>query len=605
MPGRVTFGDFLDGARGHLSSGASSGRVPTGGEDLRDGGRAVRRVILVLARYAQDVASGFGTWSDEPRRQLSAWGQAVADVLDELDHAARHLKLSPASIRTNPGTRPSSGLASRMDQAASQLRTGRELLDTHFESAPDGTRRQHSEWAAAVASPTLRRALLAEIASVAQQVADEVDQAVESPGWRGTLGPRRALNAASHCLRVLGDSVLTAQEHELVPASHRDLLYDMPASILPPRRLPGHEDDIARLRDGVIDSAQRTSRAIWQSTVEPASPSAVTITSLRQMASYAVLTSHHCEILLRAAADKAAIYFPTQDPSHAIGAAVDAAARTRESWLAVARALSHFTTDKRGEVTHATREADGLAMWTGRLAYEDPEWTLTSGPAHEPRSARTLVPALADIPRIVATVHHAIDILEPAADAEHDQARAAAKDGRLLVPTVSQRQADSTQPLTPAPDDRVADLLNEYQVAAQAAADVTAAMSGIAASVASPSRVLTTARAAAGAGRQRHTVRAKPETRRPGLLETSVHDLGVTSPWLVQRAVALDRASEQLILDAAAEPGTGYDGTPAETLGQSASTAAVVRNILESADPRAAALLQPRRPQQELPEREP
>jgi hypothetical protein len=92
MRDRVTFGDFLDGARGHLSGGSRS-RAPAGGEDLRDGGRAVRRVILVLARYAQDVASVFGTWSDEPSRQLSAWDQAVADVLDELDHAARHLKL--------------------------------------------------------------------------------------------------------------------------------------------------------------------------------------------------------------------------------------------------------------------------------------------------------------------------------------------------------------------------------------------------------------------------------------------------------------------------------------------------------------------------------
>jgi hypothetical protein len=84
-----------------------------------------------------------------------------------------------------------------------------------------------------------------------------------------------------------------------------------------------------------------------------------------------------------------------------------------------------------------------------------------------------------------------------------------------------------------------------------------------------------------------------------------MRDLGITSPWLVQRAVALDRASEQLILDAAAEPGTGYDGTPAETLGQSASTAAVVRHILASGEPRAAALLQLRGPGREIPEREP
>jgi hypothetical protein len=51
-----------------------------------------------------------------------------------------------------------------------------------------------------------------------------------------------------------------------------------------------------------------------------------------------------------------------------------------------------------------------------------------------------------------------------------------------------------------------------------------------------------------------------------------MRDLGVTSPWLVQRAIALDRATTQLIMDAAAEPGAHRDANPAPAADGSAAT---------------------------------
>jgi hypothetical protein len=55
-----------------------------------------------------------------------------------------------------------------MDGAAVVLQAGRELLDTHVGSAPDGTPIHRTEWAPALVSPGVRRALLAEVAGLAR-----------------------------------------------------------------------------------------------------------------------------------------------------------------------------------------------------------------------------------------------------------------------------------------------------------------------------------------------------------------------------------------------------------------------------------------------------
>ncbi|MGO9294253.1 MAG: hypothetical protein ACLP52_10330 [Streptosporangiaceae bacterium] len=135
------------------------------------------------------------------------------------------------------------------------------------------------------------------------------------PGWRGAPRPAR---------RAAGSQQVPASRERLrqrrasaraLPADQFDLLHAIPASILPARRQPGHGDDIAGLREGVIASAQRIRRAAWQTTSRPASSPAITITSLRQMPSASTITSHHCELLLRAAADRAAVLHQTPRPA--------------------------------------------------------------------------------------------------------------------------------------------------------------------------------------------------------------------------------------------------------------------------------------------------
>jgi hypothetical protein len=595
----VTFGDFVDDARRQV---VATTQAPAGGEDLRDTTQSIRRVVVVLGRYARDLADSPGTESRQGRDSESPWQQAAAAAHRELTQAARYLT-PPISPKRNLGTRPSVGTARQMDGAAVMLQAGRELLDTHVGAAPDGTTIHRTEWAPALTSPLVRRALLAEVADLAVLVAATSDQIASTPGWRGAPGPRHALREAGHHLRAVAESVQVASQHEPVPAAQRELLHAVPGSALPPRRLPGRSHDVAGLREGTVVTAQRIRRAAWRMATQTAP--AITTASLRHNADASTLTSYHCELLLRAAADRAAAHFLAPDVSEEITRAADAAGRARASWLAVARTLRRITIEAPDKVAQPPGETSDLALWTGRLTYADPGWTLASGPAHQTRQPHVLAGGLADIPLLISAVHHALDCLESNAGTEHDQLHAAARAGRILVPSLSLPRAQTRDPFTAAPLSRVADLLGVYSTAGQASAHAATAVCGIAAQVGAPSRVLATARAASGTDdcwrrAPRRITRDGPNW--PGPLETSVRDLGVTSPWLLQRAIALDRASAQLIMDAAAEPGAHRDLRIAPAAGRSGSAARDVRTAKDR-DPAEPPHVPSARP--EPPEREP
>src|SRR5580704_10531533 len=448
MTSGVSFGDFLDDARRQV---AATGRAPAGGEDLRDTTQSIRRVVVVLGRYARDLAAAPGTGPRQRHEPQSPWQQAAAAAHRELNQAARYLT-PPTSPKLNLGTRPSVGTARQMDGAAVMLQAGRELLDTHVGTAPDGTPIHRTEWAPALASPPVRRALLAEVADLAARVAATSDQIAAAPGWRGAPGPRRVLREAGQRLRIAAEFVQAASCHEPVPAAQRELLHAVPGSALPPRRLPGPGHDIAGLRDGAIVTAQRIRRAAWRTASQTAP--AITTNSLRHNADASTLTSYHCELLLRAAADRAAAYFPALDASQEIIRAADAAGRARASWLAVARTLWRITIETPAEVAQPPGETSDLALWTGRLTYTDPGWTLTSGPAHQTRQPIALACNLADIRLLISAVHHTLDSLEANAGAEYDQLHAAARAGRILVPSLFAAPCPDPRPVhrrTPVP----------------------------------------------------------------------------------------------------------------------------------------------------------
>jgi hypothetical protein len=591
MTSQTSLGDLLDAAQGQITATSDPGSASEGGEDLREAGESLRSLVVVLRRFAQDAVSAFGTAPDKPRG-LSPWIWAAASAQHDLSRAAGHLATPPAP-RINPGVRPAVTSAGQIDSATALLRAGRDLLDTHFEARPDGSRAYNTEWAPALTSPDLRRALLCEIASLSRATAASCERLADAPGWRGAPGPRAALRSASLCLRTLDDTVQISLEDDPVPAADRKLLRAVPASMLPPRRQPAAEQEVRQLCAGVIVAAQRARRAAWTAARQPAA--AVTISSLRHVASASTVTSHHCELLLRAAAVRAGKHISEGRTSQDMTQAADLAGRARAGWLNVARYLDHVTTiEPRAAISPAASEATDLALWTGRLAYADPAWTLASGPGRQLRQPVSLAPGPADLPLLAATVHYTTDTLEAIAAADYHQIRAASNAGRLLVPTRSVPRALGTQPLMPLPADRARDLFRAYGAAGRETAATTAAVSAIASSLKAPSRILTRLRRVSGIGattRWRRAPAAVISTgpRWPGPLETSVKDLGVTNTWLVQRAAELDRASAELIMDAA-EAGAGPKEGPATALGKSPAATAIVNDILASGDPRGATL---------------
>ena len=610
MNGQAVFGDFLDAARGQVGSSPGHRGASERGGDVQQVNDSLLRVLVLMGRYVQDVTAGSGAVPARGRRVLTAWGRAGAEVREALSNAAASLHESGAQ-RRRAGL-AASDLAWRLDAASVSLAAGRDLLHTHVGRGPGGERELRSEWGLVITSPAVRRAVLSEMAALARQIAPLGARFALSPGSYGTPEARRKLNASCQWLWVLNTCVETAQREDPVHPADIELLCAIPVNAAPPRRLPGPSTPLAGLREGVISSAGRIRYAEWKSSSRPAWSPGLTADSLRHAATTSTVTSHNCEILLRTLATRMS---DRSSLAARLLQAADAAGRAREGWVQVAHALDRITTDTRGYLSPSAAESGDLALWTGRLAYSDPEWTLASGPANEPRPPESLAPGPADLPLAVSAVHYACDTLTSLAYAEREQVRAAGAAQRILVPTRSLPDVmDVPRPFAPALPDRVDALVSLYERAGQAAGEATAGVGDVAAAVQAPSRVLTFARAAAAggypgeaeragsvsrspeaAGEKRHRRdRGAGRERRelPGPVERTLHDLGVTDNELLERGADLDRASERLIIDAAAKLGPWRARPSAAALSRSAGTAGLVNHALASGSPTATALLQ-------------
>ena len=120
---------------------------------------------------------------------------------------------------------------------------------------------------------------------------------------------------------------------------------------------------------------------------------------------------------------------------------------------------------------------------------------------------------------------------------------------------------DIPRPFAPALPDHVYALLRMCQDTAEAAAEASAQVGEAAAAVRAPSHVLTAARAAALAVHHASTSTQHPAASEPavtghfredaGAVQAALRRLGVNNPDLLTRAADIDRASEQLIIEAA------------------------------------------------------
>lgn len=555
MTRRATFGDFLGAAHEHLGSPADLRAAAKKSGYVAEIRHSLLRLAIVIHRYVQDAR-------DEPdrlpgrARLLVGWDRAGAEASEALARAAAVLHGDPAG-RRQLGVRAGSDLAQRLDAATVSLIYGRDLLQTHLARGPDGERQYRSEWGAVLTSPPISWALLGEMAALARQLQPLRGGLDRSLLARGNSEALRRLSAACYCLQVMDNSIQAAQRQHPVSAADRALLQALPVNERPPRRLPNLSEPVGGLCEGVIATAERARYAAWLSASEPPWSPAVTATSLRRVAAASTVTSHHCEILLRSLADGA--QQGAGDVRAELLRAADAAAFARTRWLGLARSLDHVTTDTRGQLSPAAIEAGDLALWTGRLAYSDPEWTLASGPDREKRSATSLAPTPDNVADIVAAAHRGCKSLTHLAQGGRKQFRAAASAGRILVATRSAAKLRRTaRPFEIASPDRINAVLTlyEYTVGASAGAADQISHVGITAQVpqllalalprASAEAARTSAEAAEGAA-ERNDAGADG---RLGTIVRTLRALGVTDTKLLERGAELDLAGEQLIVEA-------------------------------------------------------
>src|SRR6266567_3058149 len=206
-----------------------------------------------------------------------------------------------------------------------------------------------------VCSPSAERALLAELAWLAHQIAAPCTDVALAARPPDTADARRALRTACGWLRAFSGSVQAANRVAPVSAADRDLLLAIPLNAPLPRPVLDGSEPVTALYNAVITSAERARHTAWVTGSQPAWSPHLTADSLRHVAATSTVTSHHCEILLRSLA-----------------------ARTADSGTA--------------GLSASLLRAGDLAVCTGRLAYADPAWTVSSGPGHQPRSPQDLAP---------------------------------------------------------------------------------------------------------------------------------------------------------------------------------------------------------------------
>jgi hypothetical protein len=574
VTGRPAFGDFLRGA--HHILAVQPGMPPPGRGDAEEMSRSLLRVVTILGHYLRDTAT---VYSDMPRRApapVTPWGRARCQAQEALNNAAGSLPPPSAGTARWPPAPSASPAARRLDEAATCLSAGRDLLGTHFAPGPAGGRAHDSPWALAITSERMNRALLAEISALAHQVArHNAHVALAAPSAASGTGQRHTLTAASQWLWTFAAAIQAADRQQPVPAADRDLLAAIPVNTLPARPVLHTADSAAELCTGVIATAERARHLAWHTLHQPAWSPAFTVTSARQIAETATVTSHHITLLATTLADRA-----TASPHQAaatghLGATAQAARHATRTWYQTARALREVTTDTRGQLTPAAAEASALATWTGRLAYTDPAWTPGTGPHTPVRAPQDLAPAPDDLPHVIAAVHHAAEAIALLAETEHEQLRQAVRARRILIPTRTLTgDYDIPRPYAPAPAGRTSPLLARYHDTSRASRQTTTSIGHAACATRAPSQILATARETIHTDHQpspgedanntRVPASHEPAPQLPGPLQQTLISPGITDPAMLGRSAGLDQASQQLLADAgavarASEPPTGRD----------------------------------------------
>jgi hypothetical protein len=583
-----TFGEFLGAASDHLEAA-----IDTDDHQVADLPAVVpplHRLVTILSRYIEDLAPCDEIEASD-QTDLQVWERAIIDTGTALRIAADCLRRSRGEDDPGPGdpvTQPPPSQARHLADAAAALVAGRDLLHTHIMLGPDGLVRDRSEWAPVVTSLSVTHALADEIAIWSARLAPFaawLAGPAASPMPRRLTGqpsarsPRGELLSASRWLRTAGAALRPALDAHPVWAEDAELLYAIPAAVPPRRQPPGSDpESIAELCRGITISASRLRAAVHRSRDRAAWSPQATSGGWQWIAQAAAVTSHLAELALSSLATRADQLASLAVTEAQLHGAADAMIAMRAAWQRVDLMWNTIITEQRLLPTPAMTEASDLLLRMGRLVWDNPQWT----PARAARAARrdpaALAPGTDAFAQVISAAHQAADALARVAITDTTTVRAAARYGRLYVPTrLLPERYDTPRAFTPAPPAMAAELQQAYHVAADASMRATRELDELAIAVAAPSRALALARTAAPAqSRRRSGYGPQPEdgshqdapladvlfrhsratTGLPGPVERAVRVRRVDDPVILLRAAATDNAARHLIglADNAAAP---------------------------------------------------
>ena len=591
MIDRATFGDFARATVQHLStsqSGRPSGRM-TRAEVIAETieySQGLRRVLRVMTRYLADIPPGSNVAGDP-------WAGAAV----ESRNAAENAYGSLPSAETRAQSRITGKTGRDLSAAAAAMTAGRDLLHTHFMSTPDGDREARSEWAPLIMSEAVNRALLVELTGWAKLVLARGDHLTSARMRRQSdlMPQQQSVIAASTWLAAMVSAVTRATAERPVPEQDLRQLHAIPANVLQPRRLPAPAETVPALCQGITGSAERVRRAATVDVPDATLSQFITAESFSNAAACATVISHNCEILPRSLAARALELGATR-LSRRLLISAQASGAARVAWLDSARSWLHIKTDADSAVAPAAIEAADLALWTGRLAYADPAWNPSLGPAHETRLPEELAAGPVDFHTVMTAVHQASLTVTTLAAADYTQIRAAGQVGRLLVPVVRPGEHGDSHGFMRAPPAQISTLLTAYRSAGTTSVKATAKAAELVSDldIRNQDRIgwPTTRRPPTRQGRRVGDT-SQAETgheagqateEMPGPIERLLRELGVTGQELIDHAAALDAATTKLVNEAVQETAPQRWNAAVRKLEASWDTDQLIREVLARDD---------------------
>lgn len=557
----ATFGDFLLSGSVHLEVAGALWEKDGTAESAAAVIRAIHTATLVMSRCAQDMTA--------PQREPGPWQAAAAGTFTALHGASAALEESTGHLQ-RLGSRTFSPAAVRVGLAARCLAAGRDLLNTHRDDTAGNRQLISADWSPVLGSDQVAGALLTEIAAWSRQLAAWLSQAPAAAGIPAEA-QQRSMRACHQLWAAVG-ALETAGRQAPASSETTRLLHGIPSAILPERNSPQAAELVDELCHQATVSAERLRATARDAARQAHWAPAASADSWQWTAEAAVITSHICGLLLGGIAkrDDLPHMFPASRPR--VLAAAQSMARAHAEWRKAAAAWDVVTTDTRGLRSPVIADARDLLLRIGRITFDNPLWTPSRAQTAPARSPDDLAATSAGIRAIIAVVHQAADALAWVAAADLRAVDLANRAARLHVPTrCLPEEYDIPYPFGPAPPAQAAAILDAYRSAADVNARTAEVMEELVITIDAPSALLALARtlgpahqvtAPAGRAFSGHSrLAATPaqqglpaEAQEPGPVEGKLIRLGVTDPFILLQAAAVDHAGRDLIAGATQAP---------------------------------------------------